>query len=125
MFKGRCAECNTDARSKAFKCRPSGRDIPPFDERALIFTFASDSNNKICPACYLKNQRLRKRQREEQQEEQQNFQQQGNRSLKRLQIDENIDTPTIGLVLDADLALKQEGIAIATLCLLSQNASLQ
>jgi S-adenosylmethionine synthetase len=106
MFKGRCAECNTDARSKAFKSRPSGRDIPLFNERALIFAFASDSNNKTCPVCYLKNQRLRKRQREEQKEEQQNFQQQGNRSLTRLQMDENIDTPTIGLVLDADLALK-------------------
>ena len=40
---------------------------------------------------------------------------------------ENIDTSTT-LVLDSDLPgtmLEQEGIAIATLCLLSQNASPQ
>ena len=124
MFKGRCAECNADARSKAFKSRPSGRDIPPVDERGLLFPFASESNNKICHACYLKNQRLRKRQRDEQLEEQRTLE--GN-SLKRLQMGENIDTSTT-LVLDSDLPgtmLEQEGIAIATLCRLSQNASPQ
>lgn len=117
--------CDAHWNSKAFKSRPSGRDIPPVDERGLLFPFVSESNNKICPACYLKNQRLRKRQREEQQEEGQNFQQQGNHSLKRLQMDENINTPTSGLVLEADLTLEQEGIAIAALWLLSQNTSLQ
>ncbi len=123
MYKAKCAECDAHWNSKAFKSRPSGRDIPPVDERGLLFAFASDSNNKICPACYLKNQRLRKRQRDEQQEEQQNFQ---NNSLKRLRIGENINDDIV-LLLESDLprtVLEQEGIAVAALCLLSQNASL-
>jgi hypothetical protein len=110
MYKAKCAECDAHWNSKAFKSRPSGREIPPLDERGLLFAFASDSNDKICHACYLKNQRLRK----------------GN-SLKSLRIGENIDTDTT-LLLESYLpriVLEQEGIAIAALCLLSQNASLQ
>jgi hypothetical protein len=124
MYKAKCAECDAHWNSKAFKSRPSGYDIPPIDERRFLFAFASKTNNKICHACYLKNQRLRKRQRDEQQEEQQNFQ--GN-SLKRLRIGENIDADTT-LLLESDLpkaVLEQEGIAVATLCLLSQNATFQ
>ena len=124
MYKGRCAECNSHWHSKAFKSRPAGRDIPPVDDRGLLFAFASDTNNKMCHACYLKNQRLRKRQRDEQQEEEQLLQ---DSSAKRIRMDENLDSD-IALLLESDLprtVLEREGIAVAVLCLLSQNASLK
>ncbi len=125
MYKAKCAECGAHWNSKAFKSRPAGRDIPPVDDRGLLFAFASDTNNKICHACYLKNQRLRKRQRDEQQEEEQLLQ---DSSAKRLRMDENFNSDIIPVLLESDLprtVLEQEGIAVAALCLLSQNASLK
>jgi hypothetical protein len=125
MFKGRCAECNAEARSKAFRSRRAGYDIPPVDDRGLHFAFASSTNNKICHACYLKNQRLRKRQRDEQQEQQQLLQ---DNSAKRLRTDENFNSEVDLLLLESDLprkVLEQEGTAVAALCLLSQNAFLK
>lgn len=127
MYKGRCAECNSHWHSKAFKSRPAGRDIPPVDDQGLLFAFASDTNNKMCHACYLKNQRLRKRQRDEQKDEEQ--QRLLDISIKRLRTDENFNSEVdLLLLLESDLprkVLEQEGIAVAALCLLSQNASLK
>jgi hypothetical protein len=124
MFKGRCAECNAVWNSKAFRSRPAGRDIPVPDECQLSFAFASPTNNKICESCYQKNWRQLKRQRDEQQEEQQLLQ---DNSAKRLRMDENLDSD-IALFSESDLpreVLEQEGIAVAALCLLSQNAFLK
>ncbi len=121
MFKGRCAECNAEARSKAFKSRPAGRDIPPVNDRGLLFAFASNINNKICHACYLKNQRLRKRQRDEQRDEQQEEEQHlQDSSVKRLRLDEqeNSEHPMATTEVPAGVAEK-EGIAVSVLLLLS------
>lgn len=65
MYKGRCAECNAHWHSKAFKSRPVGYDLPVADKRRLGFAFESATNNKVCHSCYLKNQRLMKRDRDE------------------------------------------------------------
>jgi hypothetical protein len=37
MYKGKCAECNAEGRSKAFKSRRAGYDLPVVDERRLGF----------------------------------------------------------------------------------------
>jgi hypothetical protein len=66
MFKGRCAECNAEARSKAFKSRRAGYDVPGANERRLRLAFESAQNNKICKACYLKNYKALKQLRDEQ-----------------------------------------------------------
>jgi hypothetical protein len=66
MYKGKCAECNAHWNSKAFKSRPAGYDLPGDGEQQLGFAFESASNNKVCHSCYLKNQRLMKRNRDEQ-----------------------------------------------------------
>ncbi len=120
MSKGRCAECNAEARSKAFKSRPAGRDIPPPDECQLSFAFASPTNNKICEGCYQKNWRQLKRTRELHKEKKSG-------STKRLRLDENLDSDIV-LLSESDLpesVLEQEGIAVAALWILSQNASLK
>lgn len=127
MYKAKCAECGAHWNSKAFKSRSAGRDIPPVDDRGLHFAFASNTNNKICHACYLKNQRLRKRQRDEQKDEEQ--QRLLDISIKRLRTDEKFNSEVdLLLLLESDMprkVLEQEGIAVAALCLLSQNASLK
>jgi hypothetical protein len=61
MYKGQCAECGVTHKHKAFKSRRAGYDVPVATERCLAFAFESQTNNKICHACYLKNQRLKKR----------------------------------------------------------------
>ena len=69
MFKGRCAVCNAEGRSKAFKSRPEGRAVPPITERALEFSFESAVNNKICKSCYNKNYKLLQKRKEARQRE--------------------------------------------------------
>ncbi len=61
MYKGHCAECDVTHKHKAFKSRRAGYDVPVATERCLAFAFESPANNKICHACYLTNQRLKKR----------------------------------------------------------------
>jgi hypothetical protein len=122
MYKAKCAECGAHWNSKAFKSRPAGRDIPPVDDRRLHFAFASNTNNKICHACYLKNQRLRKRQRDEQRDEQQEEQQHlQDSSVKRLRLDEQENShATATTEVPAGVA-KKEGIAVSVLLLLSMS----
>jgi len=64
MYKGKCAECNAEGRSKAFKSRRAGYDLPVVDERRLGFAFQSVLNTKICGSCNQKNFRLLKRERD-------------------------------------------------------------
>lgn len=119
MFKGRCAECNSEARSKTFRSRRAGYDIPPVDERQLSFAFESVANNKICHTCYLKNQRLVKRDRDEKTD----------RELvgaKMARLKENEEHDTVSVVVDNGEALEhvslmeKEGTAISILLYLSK-----
>lgn len=124
MFKGRCAVCNAEGRSKAFKSRPEGTTIPPITERALEFFFESVVNNKICKSCYDKNYKLLKkrkeaRQRKREEEVVDNVQSEGNKKRHMDEEQEEDFCVEISLVESQDEEQQQmnekEGIAIQVL----------
>ena len=117
MFKGRCAECNAEPRSKAFKSRRVGYDIPLAGERRLGFAFESAQNNKICAGCYLKNYKALKQFRDEKSSDVS--------GAKKLRLDkndaaqnENIGVEEIEVLGNAEVTEK-EGTAISVLLCLS------
>jgi hypothetical protein len=119
MFKGRCAECNAEGRSKAFKSRRAGYDLPVASERRLRFAFESASNNKLCKACYLKNYKALKHSRDERSSECAS-------EVKKAKMDEKDAGENLSINVDeiegqekADVTEK-EGTAISVLLCLSK-----